>query len=89
MTIEHPQKALNENTEGDVVMRLVEFPANQAWGFIFGRDFNSADIVQMGDGARFFEWRGDAIKAAMRQGLKVDASSGIVTSDPLFAQDAS
>ena len=47
-------------------MRLVFFPANQAWAFVFGED-----VVQVLDFCRFFLLRGDAVLAAGEAGLSV------------------
>lgn len=60
-------------------MRLVKFPINNAWGFIFGKDIATALHVGMGtDNQMLFETRAGAVGAAERVELLV-RKDGIVT----------
>lgn len=58
-------------------MRLMYFPVNAAWGFIFGKSYKTAKLTSMGD-QMLFDTRKLAVDEARRLGLKVNRS-GIVS----------
>lgn len=52
-------------------MRLLFFPVNAAWAFVFGKDLRTAQPVSMGTAPRFFPTRWLAKTAAEHCGLSV------------------
>lgn len=59
-------------------MRLLYFPANIRWMFVFGDDLATASIIALEGEPRSFERRLDAVEAAGRRDLTV-AANGTVT----------
>ena len=59
-------------------MRLLYFPVNIRWMFVFGGDLATASIIDLASEPRSFETRRDAVDAARRRGLVV-APNGTVT----------
>lgn len=49
------------------------------WVFVFGRDLRNATPERMGNGPMFFGSRGEAVRAAERQGLHVLPSGEVTT----------
>lgn len=56
------------------MFRLIYFPLNSAWAFVFGDDLQTAEIVdlELENGRCFFPDRADAVAAASRHGLNVE-----------------
>lgn len=54
------------------MMRLMYFPANAAWAFVFGSDLKMAKPLQLHSYPMFFDTRRLAVAAARVRGLKVD-----------------
>jgi hypothetical protein len=62
-------------------MRLLFFPANNAWAFVFGSDLRTASPIQLHGFPLFFVTKGEAIEAARMRGLALDLRTGLVTND--------
>jgi hypothetical protein len=59
-------------------MYLVYLPVNAAWVFVFGHTVETAQPIRMGDdNPMFFPDKDDAIAAAHRQGLQVEADGTV------------
>jgi hypothetical protein len=59
-------------------MYLLYFPVNAAWAFVFGESLDTAQPTRMGDNnPMFFPDREDAVAAAHRQGLQVEADGRV------------
>ena len=59
-------------------MRLLYFPVNAAWCFVFGEDLNTATPTSLAGFERFFTTRKEAVNAAKSLGLDV-AKNGKVS----------
>lgn len=66
------------------MMKLMYFPVNAAWCFVFGAEnINTASPITLEGFERFFQTKGEAIEAARHRGLVVDLKTGTVTTPPV------
>lgn len=61
----------------ETAMRLMYFPVNAAWAFVYGTDLSTAVPTSMGDYGTFFPDRNQAVEAARLQGLHVAGNGDV------------
>lgn len=61
------------------MMRLLYFPTNCAFAFIFGENIQTSQLIRMVGAPMFFPTRQDAVDAAAFCGLNVDPTGAVST----------